>query len=189
MESRRFFLIAIFGVLLFFTYQAWQKDHPVAPKTVAAATATPTLQEDPVQPAGVAAAAPSATQSPGAESTPATTAAGRVKVSTDKLNVEISLAGGDLRRVELVGYPVSKAQPEINLALISEEDPHFFILQSGLAAADKPLISASTVFSSVAESYSLAAGSDSLDVTLETVSAEGLKLRNCLLYTSPSPRD
>ncbi|TAJ54748.1 MAG: membrane protein insertase YidC [Nevskiaceae bacterium] len=177
MESRRFFLIAIFGVLLFFTYQAWQKDHPAVATPAVAATA-PQLQEDPIQPVAAAATQATSTASPAVVTEPlATTTAGRVKVSTDKLNVEISLAGGDLRRVELVGYPVSKAQPEINLALISEEDPHFFILQSGLAAADKPLVSASTVFTSAAESYSLVPGADSLDVTLESVSAGGLKLR------------
>ncbi|ROH93705.1 membrane protein insertase YidC [Stagnimonas aquatica] len=177
MESRRFFLIAIFGVLLFFTYQAWQKDHPAVAKTVPVASSeAPKLQEDPIQagtaPAAVTAAAPG----PVAEAGTAADA-GRIKVSTDKLNVEISLAGGDLRRVELVGYPLSKAQPEINLALISEEDPHFFIVQSGLAAADKPLSSASTVFSSAASSYNLAPGADSLDVTLDAVNADGLKLR------------
>ena len=30
LENRRFFLYAIFGVILFLTYQAWQKDHPRA---------------------------------------------------------------------------------------------------------------------------------------------------------------
>jgi len=56
MENRRFFLIAIFGVLLFLTYQAWQKDHPKTPVVTAPAAAV--ASDDPVvaaSPATVAA--------------------------------------------------------------------------------------------------------------------------------------
>ena len=37
MENRRFILMALIGVVLFFIYQAWQKEHAPAPVVVAPA--------------------------------------------------------------------------------------------------------------------------------------------------------
>ena len=42
MENRRFFLIAVFGALLFFTYQTWQKDFPARAPVAAATPASTT---------------------------------------------------------------------------------------------------------------------------------------------------
>ena len=180
MENRRFFLIAIFGVLLFLTYQAWQKDHPKAPTTVAApapadvdAAVAPVLQD--ALPTPAAAGTPGAT--PEAPAAAAAADAGRLQVVTDTLRLEISLAGGDLRRVELIGYPVSKARPDVDLALVDDQDPHFFIIQSGLAAKDRPLVTPATVFTAPQARYELAAGANSLEVPLESVGADGLTVR------------
>ena len=176
MENRRFFLIAIFGVLLFLTYQAWQKDHPKS--LVASTPAAVVTGDEPVLATATEATVANPQPAPAvAEQAPAVSSSARLHVVTDKLRLDISLAGGDLRRVELIGYPVSKAQPDIDLALISEQDPHFFIVQSGLAGSDKPLVTANTLFSSPATSYTLAEGSDSLDVPLESVGPDGLRLR------------
>lgn len=187
MENRRFFLIAIFGVLLFLTYQAWQKDHP---KPVASATAPAVIAtDDPVIPAaatGEAAATTAAAKL--TEPAAAPPNAPRLRVVTDKLRLDISLAGGDLRRVELIGYPVSKSQPDIDLALIDENDPHFFIVQSGLAGSDKPLSGAATLYTSPAASYTLAEGADSLDVPLEFVGADGLTIRKLYRFHRGSYR-
>jgi len=192
MENRRFFLIAIFGVLLFLTYQAWQKDHPKTP--VARAPAAAVASDDPVVAASSATVAATGTDAGGsarpitAESEPAVSSSARVKVVTDKLRLDISLAGGDLRRVELIGYPVSKAQPDVDLALIDENDPHFFIIQSGLAGSEKPLSSATSVYTSPAASYVLADGADTLDVPLETVTADGVVLRKLYRFHRDSYR-
>ena len=180
MENRRFFLIAIFGVLLFLTYQAWQKDHPKTLPASVPATAI-TASDAITAPASQdALPVPAAAGVPGTapEATPAVVAdAGRVQVVTDTLRLEISLAGGDLRRVELIGYPVSKARPDVDLALLDEQDPHFFVIQSGLAAKDRPLVTPATVFTAPQARYELAPGADSLEVPLESVGADGLTVR------------
>lgn len=192
MENRRFFLIAVFGALLFFTYQTWKKDHPVnaAPAAVAsapaaAAVAAPGEDPLPVAPASAAAAAPGA---PAAEVVTATVPAtnARITVVTDTLRTEISLTGGDLRRTELIGYPVAKDKPDEDLALLDDRDPHYFILQSGLASAEKPLLSASTVFTAPAERFELAAGAETLDVPLVFTDASGLKFTKTFRFTRGS---
>lgn len=180
MENRRFFLFAVFGALLFFTYQTWKKDHPEQPVAASAAPAAQAAidslpaapQEDPLPGAPTA-----ATSSAAAVVHEATAASSeRISVVTDTLRMEISLAGGDLRRAELIGYPESKAEPNRDLALLDDRAPHFFILQSGLASADKPLVSGSTTFEASASSFVLADGVDSLDVPLTMVDASGLKI-------------
>ena len=189
MENRRFFLFAVFGALLFFTYQTWKKDFPAAvatpPAAVAAsAIAPPAVGEDSL-PAAPAAAKPGLLTTP--EGSPvAVTNNARITVLTDKLRMEISLAGGDLRRAELIGYPISKDRPKEDLALLDDREPHYFIVQSGLASADKPLISTSTLFTAAATNYVLADGSNTIDVPLTTTDASGLVLTKSYRFTRGS---
>lgn len=185
MENRRFFLFAVFGALLFFTYQTWKKDYPASLMAPVAATATPAA----IAAAGedaLPAAAPAGVVSTAETTTPAAASTARIEVLTDKLLVEISLAGGDLRRAELLGYPLSKAKPDENLALLDDRDPHYFILQSGLASTDKPLISASTVFTAPASRFVLAEGSNTIDVPLTVTDANGLQLTKVYRFTRGS---
>ncbi len=193
MENRRFFLFAVFGALLFFTYQTWKKDssalsastsatiQAAGPAAVAAMPAAPGEDALPAAPTAVpSAAAPAA----GPETAPVSDA--RISVITDKLRMEISLAGGDLRRAELIGYPVSKDRPEEDLALLDDRAPHYFILQSGLASADKPLISSGTLFAASAPRFVLAEGSNTLDVPLTVTDASGLQLTKVYRFSRGS---
>ena len=191
MENRRFFLFAIFGALLFFTYQTWKKDHPstVATEPVAIATAAvavaATSTEDAL-PSAPARASPESLPAERASSPSAANTEARLEVITDKLRIEISLAGGDLRRAELIGYPISKDKPNEDLALLDDRAPHYFILQSGLASADKPLISANTVFTAPATRFALAEGANTLDVPLTATDANGLQLTKVYRFTRGS---
>lgn len=184
MENRRFFLIAIFAALMFFTYQTWQKDHPALPPAASTEpVATAALQGDEALPR-----APSAKTSEVATptATEAATSDARITVETDKLRVEISLAGGDLRRAELLDYAFSKAKPDEPLALLDDRAPHFFILQSGLASDEKPLTSAMTTFTTTATRFVLAEGAQTLDVPLTTIDAAGLKITKTFRFTRGS---
>jgi YidC/Oxa1 family membrane protein insertase len=183
MENRRFFLIAIFAALLFFTYQTWQKDFPkTAPVAApAAAPATAVVGEDALPTAPTAAAPAAAPDAAASAVAPATSA--RIEVVTDTLRVQIALAGGELRRAELIGYPVSKKDPGTDLALLDDRDPHFFVLQSGLASAEKPLTSQTTVFAAAQEKFVLADGAAALDVPLTTTDANGLVITKTFRFT------
>ena len=188
MENRRFFLIAIFAALLFFTYQTWQKDYPAttAPAVTAPAqSSSPVAVGDDALPAAPATAA-AAVAPDAAASAAAPTTSARIEVVTDTLRVQIALAGGDVRRVELVGYPVSKTNPGTDLALLDDRDPMFFILQSGLASAEKPLTSHNTVFATTAERFVLDSAAATLDVPLTTTDASGLVMTKVYRFTRGS---
>jgi YidC/Oxa1 family membrane protein insertase len=167
MENRRFILIALLGVVLFFMYQAWQKDYatpalPAAtPETVLSAPDAdiPSATTADVPTAGAPAAA-------AATATPAATGA-RVRVETDVLRAEITLDGGELRRLELLDFPVSKDQQDTPLALLDDRAGRLFVLQSGLAGTGAPLVTHQSQFSSAQTSYRLAEGAEHIDVVLE----------------------
>ncbi|PTU31383.1 membrane protein insertase YidC [Stenotrophobium rhamnosiphilum] len=178
MENRRFILIALLGAVLFFMYQAWVKDFAPAAVTPAETTANaaPAIADEIPTASTATAAKPAAaaeTTTPGA----AVESGARVHVQTDVLAIDISLTGGELRRVELVGYPVAKDQPNNNFALLSDKDHNWFVLQSGLATPEQPLSSPQTAFTSAQNSYKLADDASTLEVPLDFVAADGSTLR------------
>lgn len=181
MENRRFFLFAILGVLLFVAFQTWKQDHPalVAPEatTASPATASAPAPLAPGQPVAVGAGAADFGTDTGA----------RLKIQTDRFNAEISLAGGDLRRAELRGYPLHKDQPNQAIALLNEDSAHFFILQSGLAGASQTLSGPNTLFTAPATDFRMADGAATLDVPLTyTNAATGVVLTKTWRFTRGS---
>jgi len=176
METRRFALIALLGVLLFFTYQAWEKDY--------GSGATPATQASSSAPTAGASAGRAADNAPVAApivgTQPATgdaAAAGSVEVDTGLLHVRIALAGGGLQKLVLERYPVDKRHPEQKLALLDNSDASssapYFVFQTGLAGTGKPLSSADTHYVAARTHYRMAAGDDVLDVPLTATDAAG----------------
>lgn len=177
MENRRFILICVLGVLLFFTWRAWQDDQ--AGRRVADSGDTPALgippqaevprvetagdSELPMPPAGTA-------QAPGA--TAPTTAAvgeqGSIRIETDLIRAEISLLGGDLRRLQLLEYPESRHRPE-PLPLLDEHPDRWSVVQSGLLAPGGNPATHHTVYSSELRELRLADGQDVLEVRLRAM--------------------
>jgi len=172
MENRRFILIALLGVVLFFIYQAWQDEHAVKPTTAA-------TQTIPADSAEVPSARPATTGAPVADAdVPQVNdakpdVAGEVTVRTDVLVATISLHGGTVQRVELLGYPEHKKTPEINVKLLNDSADYYLVAQSGLVAADKPLASHLESFEAMQRDYSLEAGADTLEVPLRYTDASG----------------
>lgn len=93
-----------------------------APPATDLGAATPALPAA----AGAVAAAPAAA----AAATPAD--AGTVRVRTDVLDIDISLAGGELSRADLLAYPLVKGQ-ERPVRLLNRDGAGFYVMQSGLA--------------------------------------------------------
>jgi YidC/Oxa1 family membrane protein insertase len=184
MENRRFFLLAALGVILFFLYQTWQKDFAQGNTPQPAAATEPAsvdaALEDQAPSALPAADVPAATAV--ATETPGNIPGNNIRVETDRYVAEISLTGGDLRRVELRGYAISKKDTSRNFALLDDRGGHLFILQSGLAGAKQPLATHNTVFTSAQASYRLADGADALDVPLEFRDAAGFTVRKTFSF-------
>jgi len=170
MENRRFILLAVLGVLIFFIYQSWQTEHgpkPVLtpPHTVAAEATQARIDADVPTIGGPAEAVPG--------NTPVMARNARIAIVTDLFVGEVSTTGGDLRRLELIGYPLSKDQPDKNVPLLNDRDGHYFVLQSGVAGSDKALGSHLDEFVAAQTEYRMADGADTLDVPLTRIDAAG----------------
>jgi len=67
----------------------------------------------------------------------AAASAADVRVVTDVLDVIVSLAGGELRRADLLTYPQAKNTPNLPVRLLNRDAPDsLFVLQGGLAGTD-----------------------------------------------------
>ncbi|HUP92394.1 MAG TPA: membrane protein insertase YidC [Solimonas sp.] len=183
MENRRFILLALLGVVLFFMYQAWKKDYAEqpAPPPAQAAVATddtpvPSAAADDIPTAGAPAAGNPAAAAP-ASAAPVRRPGEVVHVETDVLIAEIALDGGELRRLELKAYPRSKAHPEAGMPLFDNREGHYFVLQSGLAGTEAPLATHRTAFTSTQHNYSLEPGAATLDVALDYEDPSGYAVR------------
>jgi YidC/Oxa1 family membrane protein insertase len=174
MENRRFILLAVIGVLVFFIYQAWQTEHaakrPVTPPTLS----EPAQAAEATQPTDdVPTLVPDGATTPTDQPTATAASTARVRFQTDLYSGEIALQGGELRQLELKGYPVSKNQPDRNVALLTDQNGRHFVIQSGIATSGKALGSHLDAFSSAATDYAMAADSEVLEVPLEHVDAAG----------------
>jgi YidC/Oxa1 family membrane protein insertase len=176
----RSYLWVALALILFYDYQAWQRDYGTPPEVTPAAgaahapSASGTLGNrvpDVQAPAAPAAAAPAqqaataAATPPPAESTAA--AAPVVHVRTDVLDVDISTRGGTLIRVDLPAYPQVKGGT-VPVRLENRDSPEsLYELQSGLAGAAGTVAPTHLAdYSSERTDYALASGSSELKVPL-----------------------
>ena len=185
-ENRRFALLVGAGIIVFLLYQAWQKDFPppsAVPEAAAPVPETAPADSDvPVASSAPTAAAPSG--APAVAAAPATES--RVHVRTDLLNVELTTLGGDIRRVELIGYPVAKKQPDQNVALLDDQGDRWFVIQSGLTGAQGPVVSHRDVYRAATDHYVLAEGTDRLEVPLEFTDGQGRSVTKTYVFNRGS---
>ena len=205
MENRRFILIALLAVVVFFLYQAWQDDYGPKRKTAVAESSNTesTVHTDPVVPsvpdnapakqgesaqADTPTAVPAAAPAAGTEIAATPASVQTVKVVTDVVAAQISLRGGELRRLELSHYPISKKAPDVPLPLFNDRNGHLFLFQSGLAGTAQPIASGDTVYRAAQNEYRLADGSNQVEVVLEHTSADGVVVRKVFRFTRGSYR-
>lgn len=181
MEKFRTLLYISLALVLFLIWQAWERDYgqlaqpepakavspqavpsedlPTAPAVTGAATAIEGVQRPPIE----------APQSK------------RIHVTTDVFDIEIDTMGGDLRKVDLVKYPVSVDTPDQPFRLMTDEQANLFISQSGLLGDNAPKHTA--VYQSTAGSYAMRDGEDTLAVTLEWRGENGVKIEKVYTFT------
>lgn len=200
MENRRFMLIALLAVVVFFLYQAWQDDYGPRSKAKAATEASPVTAQvstdsavkvpdnSPAVSAETGGDAPVAIPAATIEAPASTTAGQRITVVTDVVVAQISLTGGEIRRLDLSHYPVSKKIPGAPLPFLNDKDGQFFIFQSGLAGTTKAIASSDTTFTSPQSEYRLAEGANQLDVVLDHVGNDGVTVRKTYRFTRGSYR-
>ncbi|MGC4029338.1 MAG: membrane protein insertase YidC [Steroidobacteraceae bacterium] len=210
MKNLRLFLWIALGMILLVNYQTWQLDYAArdaaaaeAARVAAAANPPPSLGNAIPQAgaanapaaAGATAPVPQAAPTPGAATQPDAAAAAApalLRVKTDVLDLDISLVGGELRRADLLQYPVVKGQPEVVRLLRAQGPGDEYVLQSGLAGAGAvPAGSYPThveTFTSDFAGFELQDGADELRVPLKWSSAEGVNVTKTFVFHRGSYR-
>jgi YidC/Oxa1 family membrane protein insertase len=173
MESQRLILFFIFSFSLFMLVDAWQRDqNPPQPKPAENAPAVekkdagvPPIPEKLAPPAPP----PSATQAPA----PSMPQGATVQVETDVYRAEVSLAGGDLRRLELTQHRGVEDR-QANFVLFQQRPEHTYIAQSGLLGAELP--THRTTYTAQATQYKMEPGANVLEVRLQAPVANGVRV-------------
>jgi YidC/Oxa1 family membrane protein insertase len=192
----RIALWVLFGMALFVNYQFWTRDYPqVVPTPTADVNAPPPPSLDSAVPTAAqpavggnaATAVPAAV--PDSTSVSAATAAAEVKapsvhVVTDVLDVEVSLAGGELRRVDLLAYPQQKNAPDVPVRLLNRDSANsLFVLQSGLAGSSDELApNHQALYHSDVHELRLAAGQDEVKLPLTWTDGKGVSVTQTLIF-------
>ncbi|GAB6067083.1 membrane protein insertase YidC [Methylothermus subterraneus] len=155
MDNLRFFLILMTILLGYMLWEAWQRDYgPKPPELRSESAAQPLLP-----PQVAAEAASSAKAGLGSQ------AGGRVVVQTDVLRAEIALAGGDLKTVDLLKYPIAKNKPDEPVRLLSDAPERLFVTQTGLLGEAKIAPQHTELWQAEAQEYRMQ-GSQALKVPL-----------------------
>lgn len=176
MDFQRVFLFLIFSFSLFLLWDGWQREQQPVPQVVSAAS-TPVASQS-----LAAIDKPSAPQA--AVSAQKNTQLGqKITVKTDFFRAEISTAGGDIRRIELLQHfdTVDKNKPFV---LFQQEEGHTYMAQSGLLGPGLP--THNTIFSAQAYAYELADGKDTVEVRLSAKNEAGAKVSKIFVFHKSS---
>ena len=199
MDNIRFILVVTFSMLIFMLWQAWEQDYGPKPEVAIVSPDVTKAKEDlpitatPLQ-------AESASQEPilSAVVAPVNKI---VKIKTDVIALEIDMQGGTVTNLDLLNYPIEKANtvvnslrkligmevPEANSApvrLFNNDPENIFIAQSGLIAEGGSTTAPNhyTVFKSDQDSYVLQPGQDSLQVPLTWADKSGLVITKLFTF-------
>ncbi len=182
MDNQRLVTWALFGVMVWLTYQAWLQDY--APQPVAA----PSTIEAPQRSAATDTSLPSlsegdstggdlpAVAAPG-DSAPRDAGAPIIRVTTDVMIVDISLRGGTLVGATMLNYPVAKDQPDTLVQLLSTDSENLGLIQTGLntGVEGQPMPSHTALFQSRRTNYELD-GADEIVVPLRWADGSGVEV-------------
>lgn len=182
MDNQRLVTWALFGVMVWLTYQAWLQDYApqpgAAPSTIEAPqrsaatdTSLPSLSEGDSTGGDLPAVA-----APG-DSAPRDTGAPIIRVTTDVMIVDISLRGGTLVGATMLNYPVAKDQPDTLVQLLSTDSENLGLIQTGLntGVEGQPMPSHTALFQSRRTNYELD-GADEIVVPLRWADGSGVEV-------------
>lgn len=179
MDNQRLILSLGLAFVVLLIWQQWQADYAPKPEpsnvtteTVAQpnAVATAGAAKDQVAvdqkdiPTAAATAAPAGQSA--APAARAVVSGQRVSVRTDVYAAEIDTTGADLRRVDLIQYPVAVDQPDNPFRIMDDSPARTYIAQTGLIAGGDPAPNHYAEFTAQTDHFELASGQDILRVPL-----------------------
>jgi len=180
MDTQRLILFFVFTFSVFMLLDAWQRDQESAP------TRAPTPESASPAKAEQAAEIPQPSEKlagrqapPAPEGTAALPQSDVVRVETDTVVAEVSMVGGDVRRLELKSHrgTVDKGKRFI---LFESRTDHTYVAQSGLIGPGMP--NHRTRYRTAAGDLRLADGQSSLELRLEAPESNGAKITKVLRF-------
>ncbi|MFO7592533.1 MAG: membrane protein insertase YidC [Pseudomonadota bacterium] len=170
MDFQRIILVAALTFTLVLMWQAWQEDYG-QPKAVTEATTTDSVQleDGAVEKREDMPRAPEEGGAAQSSDTPVVQqakVAERIHVRTDVYDIELDTTGGDLRRVDLLNYPVSVDKPDQPVRLMDDGDKFYIAQAAMIASGESAAPSHHQQFRAEKSNYSLTEGEDSLEVRL-----------------------
>ncbi len=191
MDIQRNILIVGLLVVSWLLFVSWQQDYGQNKPAVTTATSqsapagTAAANEVPSAPAATAASGDLAGLAPASTAAGevpvaaagAVTGAGKVTVTTDVMELTIDLAGGDITNLVLPHYPQSLDTPDEKVRLMSN-DGVTYVAQSGLVSNLGPDLPSGErgTYTADATSFTLADGSDVLEVVLHAAPRDGVSV-------------
>ncbi len=176
MDKLRLYVWIALAAVLFIGYTLWQQDYPppIAPPVAAAPAASQSDNTLPTLPGSTNTATPPAVSQPTPSVVEPTStvptinpSAATIDVRTDVLDLSVSTQGGELDRADMLKYPLGKDQPGKFVRLLDSRAEDFFVLRSGLRAADEHTAPThQALYDTAASSFKLASGQDTLSVPL-----------------------
>ena len=192
MDNQRLLVWGAFALLLWFTYQAWMQDYgpaPIQPAVVSdpADSSSPEAAVDSISlpELGDAPADEPAGSLPGDTDVAAPDREGTIRVTTDVLDVEISVRGGTLVRASMLGYPVEKDRPDELVQLLAPERNHLGLIRTGLRSATGSAADHNALFSAPKTNFTLD-DNDQIVVPLTWVGKNGLMVEKRLTFARGS---
>jgi YidC/Oxa1 family membrane protein insertase len=189
-------LWVVLGMALFVNYQTWVRDYALSePRSAVSANAPAPAPLDSVAPTSAAPAStvnapaapvavPAAAANSLSEAATSDAKAPSVHVRTDVLDVEVSLAGGELKRVELLAYPQEKNKPNVPVRLLNDDSPTtLFVVESGLAGtAGETTPTHLTRYQSEAHDLTLIPGQSEVQLPLTWTDGSGITVTQTLIF-------
>ena len=195
MDNQRLVLFIALSLVILLLFSAWQREQqppPVDFETNNGLTVEPssgsTVATMPAPAADVPTitrenqAASSPTVAPQSMQSPLGVDGQRITVTTDRLQVMINTAGGEITRVALPTYPVELDEPDRPFQLLDDRMPKYFVAQSGLLASQGEAPDHHALFTAEQTDYVLAEGEDELKVHLHWSNEDGIKVIKTFIF-------
>lgn len=190
MEQQRFFLFIALAIIMFLLWDAWQKDF--GPQPVQTVTSNQTLSPAKAIDIPEGTDTPTVSSAPGsipqAVQQPVFATSKEITIETDLMRVVLNTTGGDVRKIDLLKYPVDIKEPNNPFRLFNDGNSNIFTAQSGFTnkkARDNSSTQAPnhyTIFSAKSDSYKLSADKQTLEVPLSWVSKEGVEFTKTYIF-------
>ncbi len=193
MDNTRFFLYIALAFVMFLLWQAWRDDYGPQQRTAPVVETAERAADDlpaPATPRDDLPTLPQQLTTP-AEQAVGPTRAGmgqvfptdqRIRVRTDVVSLEIDTAGGDIRALDLLDYPLEKKTPDTPFPLLSDTLPAISIVQGGLITEGESAPNHHAVWRTERLRYELAEGQDELRVPLTFEDEHGLRVTKTYVF-------